>query len=91
MNEVVLNQEAMTSTQLAAMLGKEKNHVNEAIKKMFPNEIDDRKIRSSLDSRGYVIDYHLPEAESVMYVATKDINYPCRSALTRVNWLFFGI
>lgn len=77
MNELikVTQTETMSSTQLAEMLGKEKSYINREIKKMFQAKIDDAKITPSLDSRGYVIDYHLPELESKMFVAKKDINY----------------
>ncbi len=68
-------QQTMTSSQLAEMLGFEsKSSINKAIRKMF----DDSKLESfnpSLDSRGYVVDYHLPELESKMFVAKHDINY----------------
>ncbi len=65
----------MSSTQLADLLGKEKSYVNREIKKMMQQKIDDAKITSSKDSRGYVTDYHLPELESKMFVAKKDISY----------------
>ena len=65
----------MTSTQLAEMLGKQKKHIHEKIKKMFSEKIDGQIIRPSLDSRGYVAEYHLPELESKMFVAQEDINY----------------
>lgn len=65
----------MTSTQLADMLGFDsKSSINKAIRKMF----DDSKLESfkpSLDARGYVVDYHLPELESKMFVAKHDITY----------------
>ncbi len=60
--------ETMNSTQLAELLGKQKKHINEKIRLMFSDEIEGRVIRPSLDSRGYVTDYHLPELESVMFV-----------------------
>lgn len=65
----------MTSTQLAEMLHMDKSHINRDIRNMFQDKIDDDKIGSSKDSRGYVIEYHLPELESKMFVAKKDINY----------------
>ena len=68
-------QETMTSSQLAEMLGFEsKSSINKAIRKMF----DDSKLESfkpTLDSRGYVIDYNLPELESKMFVAKHNIEY----------------
>ena len=67
--------ETMSSTQLADLLGKEKSYINREIKKMFWQKIDDAKIASSKDSRGYITDYHLPELESKMFVAKKDISY----------------
>ncbi len=60
---------------LAELLDKQKKHVNESIRKMFSDKIDGQIIRPSLDSRGYVVDYHLPELESKMFVAKHDINY----------------
>lgn len=75
MNEISVNNKVMTSTQLAELLGKQKKHVNEKIKAMFQDKIDGRVIRPSLDSRGYVIDYYLPELESKMFVAKHDNKY----------------
>ena len=65
----------MTSSALAEMLGKQKKHINESIKNMFSDKIDGQIIRPSIDARGYVIDYHLPELESKMFVAKHDITY----------------
>lgn len=65
----------MTSTQLAELLGQEKKHINEAIRSMFKDKIEGRVVRPSLDARGYVSEYHLPELEAKMFVAKKDINY----------------
>lgn len=42
---------------------------------MFQKKIDGAIITPSLDSRGYAIDYHLPELEAKMFVAKKNINY----------------
>ena len=42
---------------------------------MFEDKIDGRVIRPSIDSRGYVLKYHLPDLEPKMFVAKKDINY----------------
>lgn len=67
--------ETMSSTQLASLLHKEKKEVNRDIKKMFQGKIDGGIITPSLDSRGYVTDFYLPELESKMFVAKKDINY----------------
>ena len=78
MNELIrieTREETMTSTQLAEMLHMEKKHVHAEIKKMFKDKIDGRIIRPSKDSRGYVMEYHMPELESKMFVARKDINY----------------
>lgn len=67
--------QVMTSTQLAQMLGFDsKSSINKAIRKMF----DDSRLESfkpSLDSRGYVIEYNLPELESKMFVAKHNIEY----------------
>ncbi|CAH9012841.1 putative Rha family regulatory protein [Vibrio phage 199E37-1] len=77
MNQLITSNQplTMTSTQLAQMLGFEsKSSINKAIRKMF----DDSKLESfapSLDSRGYVIDYNLPELESKMFVAKHNIEY----------------
>jgi len=65
----------MSSSQFAELLGKQKKHVNESIKKMFSKEIDGRKVRPSFDSRGYVDEYHLEEVEANMFVAHHDINH----------------
>lgn len=71
--EVSVN--TMNSTQLAEMLGYEKKEVNRKIKEMFPEKIDGGKIPPSLDNRGYVVEYNLPELESKMFVAKHDIYY----------------
>ena len=57
------------------MLGYEKKEVNRKIKSMFQDKLDGGIISPSLDSRGYVVDYFLPELESKMFVAKHDINY----------------
>ena len=67
--------ETMTSTQLAEMLGQRKIDIHKDIRRIFQDRIDEGKIPSSKDSRGYVTEYHLPELESKMFVAKKDINY----------------
>jgi len=41
--------------------------MNERIKAMFQDKIDDAFIVSSLDARGYVDEYNLPELESTVY------------------------
>jgi len=68
----IRQENTMSSTQLAELLGKTKSKVNEQIRKMFSAKIDDSIIGSSKDSRGYVTDYHLPELESNMYAAKYD-------------------
>jgi len=70
-----LTNKAMTSTELAKMLGYEKKHMHEKIKSLFPKEIDGRDFRPSMDSRGYVDYYLLPEVESKMLVALCDSSY----------------
>lgn len=67
--------ETMTSSQIAEMLGYEKKEVNRKIKSMFGEKIDGGTITPSLDARGYVSEYSLPELESKMFVAKHDINY----------------
>lgn len=77
MNELIkaTSTETMSSTQLAEMLGKEKKYVNREIKKMFQGKIEGGKIAPTLRPNGQVLEYHLPELESKMFVAKKDINY----------------
>ena len=67
----------MTSTQLSELLTEvglgsvrstEKSRINQKIREMFAVEIDDAEIASSLDSRGYVAEYHLNELYSTMFV-----------------------
>ncbi len=65
----------MSSTQLSEMLGQRKTDIHKDIRRIFKDKIDKGIIPSSTDSRGYVTDYHLPELESKMFVAKKDINY----------------
>ena len=69
------NLKTMTSTQLAEMLGMEKKEIHRELQHNFQDEIDGGIISPSLDSRGYVAEYHLPELESKMYVAGKDKDY----------------
>lgn len=63
----------MTSSELTNLLNEhganyKKSRINEKIRDMFAAEIDDTRIVSSLDNRGYVVEYHLPELESTMFV-----------------------
>ncbi|WP_289022851.1 hypothetical protein [Desulfobacter postgatei] len=67
--------ETMSSSQFAEMTGMTKSHINAKIRKEFKEEIDDRKIDHQTDSRGYVIEYHLPELESKMLAALLDKSY----------------
>ena len=60
--------QTMSSIELAGLLGIEKKEVNRKIRDMFPAEIDGGKIPPSLDTRGYVDFYRLPELESTMFV-----------------------
>jgi len=57
------------------MTGRDKKHINEKIRNVFSQEIDGHIIRPSLDARGYVIDYFLPETESIMLAALFDKSY----------------
>jgi len=54
------NLKTMTSTQLAEMLGMEKKEIHRELQHNFQDEIDGGIISPSLDSRGYVAEYHLP-------------------------------
>jgi len=72
---VEISAETMTSTQLAEMLNKQKKEINRKIKLMFQDKIDGGVIRPSLDARGYVAEYHVPELEAKMFVAKNDISY----------------
>lgn len=65
----------MSSTELGKLLDYSKSVTNFKIKEMFKSEIDDRKIRSSLDARGYVVEYHLPEIEAQMFAAKWNIQH----------------
>ena len=65
----------MSSSQFSELLGYSKIQVNKKIREMFAQEIDDKKILSSLDLRGYVNEYYLPEIEANMLVAKWDINH----------------
>jgi len=74
--------ETMSSSQLAEILHRTKKNVIRDIRDMFANKIDgsgnppsSKPIKKDIDSRGYVIEYHLPELEAKMFVAKKDINY----------------
>ena len=76
MNDLIHNKaETMTSTQLSELLHIKKKEINREIRTMFKDKIDGGKIPPSFDTRGYVVEYHLPELESKMFVAKKDINY----------------
>ena len=65
----------MSSTQLAELLGKEKKEVNRLIREMFTDKIEGGEIPPTLRPNGQVLEYHLPEKESKMFVARHDINY----------------
>ena len=65
----------MSSTQLGELLNYEKKEVNRKIAAMFQAEIDGGKITPSLDERGYVSEYHLPEIEAQMFAAKWNIQH----------------
>lgn len=68
--------QTMSTSQLLDIIPfSSKSALNRAIRDMFQVKIDDAVIASSLDARGYVVEYHLPELESKMFVAKHDINY----------------
>jgi len=76
MNKLALVSKTMTSTELMNVLVDDngcykytKSIINQKIKEMFQDKTDDQKILPSLDARGYVDEYHLPETESIMFVA----------------------
>ena len=75
----------MTSSELANILGYQKKEVNSKIRGMFQDEIDGGEISPSLDSRGYVTEYHLPETESNMFVARWDYTHLRKLAAFWVN------
>lgn len=75
-NNITTTKETMTSTQLLELIKfSSKSELNRAIRNMFSDKIDGAVIASSIDSRGYVSEYLLPELESKMFVAKHDINY----------------
>lgn len=65
----------MSSSQFAEILGIEKKEVNRKIRDMFAKEIDGGVFSPSIDSRGYVDEYYLPEVESNMFVAKWDVTH----------------
>ena len=75
MNNLALNQKTMTSIELSKMLAIEKKSLHRKIKEIFRSEIDGGIITPSLDSRGYVASYLMPEIESKMLVARCDNSY----------------
>mgnify|MGYP005997091091 CR=1 FL=1 len=75
MNELSSNIKTMSSTQLGELLNYEKKEVNRKIAAMFQAEIDGGKITPSLDERGYVSEYHLPEIEAQMFAAKWNIQH----------------
>ena len=76
MKDLAKQSNKMSSTQLLKMLHFEsKSSIHKAIRIMFAQKIDDSILESSIDSRGYVEEYYLPELESKMFVAKHDINY----------------
>lgn len=76
MNDLILHANmTMTSTQFCEMTGRSKSDINKEIRRQFQGEIDEGIIRPSLDSRGYVTEYHLPETESIMLAAKLDKTY----------------
>ena len=70
-------QTTMTSIQLFDMLDnfKELKSLHQAIRRMFQDNIDNGSIKSSLNPNGTVAYYTLPEIESKMFVASRDIKY----------------
>lgn len=89
---VVKNTNTMSSTQLAELLGKDKKEVNRQIREMFADKIEGGdsppSITATLDARGYVVDYHLPELESNMFAAKYDASHlekVCQFWIVRKN------
>lgn len=77
MQELMKNDKlVMSSSELCELVGfKNKSSVNKAIKAMFSEKIDDSVLESLTDSRGYVVEYYLPELESTMFVAKHRIEF----------------
>ncbi len=75
MNQLQKPTETMTSSQFAEMTGREKKSINRKIRELFAAEIDGNIIAPSLDTRGYVDEYLLPETESIMLAAKLDNTY----------------
>ena len=75
MNIIQSNIKTMSSSQLGQLLGYEKKEVNRKVLAMFEAEIDGGIISPSLDARGYVDEYHLPEVESNMFAAKWNIQH----------------
>ena len=75
MNQIRINIKTMSSTELGELLGYEKKEVNRKVLSMFQSEIDGVIITPSLDARGYVTEYHLPEIEAQMFAAKWNIQH----------------
>ncbi len=73
--DLVESNETMSSTQLAEILGYEKKEVNKKVRAMFGEEKARESFSPAYDQQRRVVDYHLPELESKMFVAKHDINY----------------
>lgn len=68
--------ETMTSSQLAELLGGEKEEINRKIEDMFQGStVYDIIISPTLrPATGQTLDFHLPQRESKLFVARHDIN-----------------
>ena len=65
----------MSSTQLAEMLSYLVKETNKKIRAMFGEDKAREIFSPTLRPNGQVLEYHLPEKESKMFVARHDINY----------------
>jgi hypothetical protein len=75
MLDIINKNQTMSSIQLSEMLGYEKKEINKKVRSMFGDEKAREKFSPTLDSRGRVDFYNLPELESKMIVAKHDIEY----------------
>ena len=75
MSDLSILSETMSSSQLANMLNYERKEINKKIRSMFGEKEAREKFSPDLDNQDRVIEYHLPELESKMFVAKHDINY----------------
>lgn len=69
------DQNRVSSSQFAELLGYEKKEINKKIRNMFSEEIASGKIPCTLYRKGRVDDYFLPEIESIIFASKWNVDF----------------